>query len=111
MRRGTVGISRAACSSLEDDGSTWREALRGLADQIVEAGSGRPAPLPRVSASQAAALWRISASKGCGPETGAAGLYNGVARTDDGGRTWRIVHRESNNRRRRCRGRGSKNVQ
>src|SRR4029453_11098917 len=25
-----------------------------------------------------------------------SGLYNGVARTDDGGGTWRIVHRESN---------------
>ena len=27
---------------------------------------------------------------------GPAGLYNGVARTNDGGRTWQVVHRESN---------------
>ena len=80
----------------EDEGRTWREALGGLADRIVEAGSGQPPRLRAISASQSRGAVAYVGFEGLRLETGAAGLYNGVARTDDGGRTWRIVHRESN---------------
>ncbi len=80
----------------EDEGHTWREALGGLADRIVEAGSGTPPRLRTISASQGRGTVAYVGFEGLRLGTGAAGLYNGVARTDDGGRTWRIVHRESN---------------
>ena len=80
----------------EDEGRTWREALGGLTDRIVKAGSGQPPRLRAISASQSRGAVAYVGFEGLRLEAGAAGLYNGVARTDDGGRTWRIVHRESN---------------
>jgi hypothetical protein len=80
----------------EDDGASWREALRGLGDQIVETGSGEPTRFRAVSASQGRGSIAYLGFEGLRTGSRAAGLYNGVARTDDGGRTWRIVHRESN---------------
>ena len=80
----------------QDDGSTWREALHGLADQIVDAGSGEPVRFRAVSASAARGTVAYLGFEGLRTGSGPAGLYNGVARTDDAGRTWRIVHKESN---------------
>jgi hypothetical protein len=80
----------------QDDGSTWREALHGLADQIVDAGSGEPVRFRAVSASAGRGTVAYLGFEGLRTGSGAAGLYNGVARTDDAGRTWRIVHKESN---------------
>jgi hypothetical protein len=80
----------------EDEGRTWREGLGGLADRIVDAGSGEPPRLRVISASQSRGAVAYVGFEGLRLETGAAGLYNGVARTDNGGRSWRIVHRESN---------------
>jgi photosystem II stability/assembly factor-like uncharacterized protein len=80
----------------EDDGAGWRPALNGLADRIVEGGSGEPPRFRAVSSSAARGSVAYLGFEGLRVGSGAAGLYNGVARTDDGGRTWRIVHRESN---------------
>ena len=80
----------------QDDGSTWREALHGLADQIVDAGSGEPVRFRAVSASAGRGTVAYLGFEGLRTGSGPAGLYNGVARTDDAGRTWRIVHKESN---------------
>ena len=80
----------------QDDGSTWREALHGLADQIVDAGSGEPSRFRAVSASAGRGTVAYLGFEGLRTGSGPAGLYNGVARTDDAGRTWRIVHKESN---------------
>ena len=90
-----TGVSGGVFVS-EDGGAVWRQALRGLTDRITEAGSGPPPHFRAVSASlgQGAAAYVGFEGLRLGP--GAAGLYNGVARTTDGGRTWHIVHRESN---------------
>jgi hypothetical protein len=80
----------------EDDGAGWRPALKGLADQIADGGSGEPPKFRAVSASAGRGSVAYLGFEGLRTASGAAGLYNGVARTDDGGRTWRIVHRESN---------------
>jgi hypothetical protein len=80
----------------EDGGAVWRQALRGLTDQITDAGSGPPPRFRAVSASLGQGAAAYVGFEGLRLGAGAAGLYNGVARTSDGGRTWRIVHRESN---------------
>jgi photosystem II stability/assembly factor-like uncharacterized protein len=78
----------------EDDGGTWREALHGIADAV--AGSGDPVKFRAISSSQSRGAVAYLGFEGLRTGPGPSGLYNGVARTDDGGRTWRIVHRESN---------------
>ena len=93
-RPGAAGISGGLFVS-EDEGRTWREALGGLADRIVDAGSGsRPASAP--SPLRRSRRGRVRRLRRTATGNGPAGFYNGVARTDDGGRTWRIVHQESN---------------
>src|SRR4029453_18778717 len=71
-------------------------ALGGLADRIVDAGSGEPPRLGAISASQSRGAVPYVGFEGPRLAAGFGRVYNGVARTDDGGRTWRIVHRESN---------------
>jgi hypothetical protein len=90
-----TGVSGGVFVS-EDGGAVWRQALRGLTDRIAEAGSGPPPHFRAVSASLGHGTAAYVGFEGLRFGAGAAGLYNGVARTSDGGRTWRIVHRESN---------------
>ena len=90
-----TGVSGGVFVS-EDGGAVWRQALRGLTDGITDAGSGPPPHFRAVSASQGQGATAYVGFEGLRLGPGAAGLYNGVARTSDGGRTWRIVHRESN---------------
>ena len=90
-----TGVSGGVFVS-EDGGAVWRQALRGLTDGITEAGSGPPPHFRAVSASLGHSTNAYVGFEGLRLGAGAAGLYNGVARTSDGGRTWRIVHRESN---------------
>ena len=80
----------------EDGGAAWRQALDGLTDRIVDAGSGPPPHFRAVSASRGRGAAAYVGFEGLRLGPGAAGLYNGVARTNDAGRTWQIVHRESN---------------
>jgi photosystem II stability/assembly factor-like uncharacterized protein len=80
----------------EDDGRTWRESLRGIGEQIVEGGSGEPVRFRAISAVSSDGRVAYVGFEGLRTAPGPSGLYNGVARTDDGGRSWRIVHRESN---------------
>jgi hypothetical protein len=79
----------------EDGGAMWRHALGGLTDRMTAAGSGSPPHFRAVSASVGQGAAAYVGFEGLRLGAGAAGLYNGVARTSDGGRTWRIVHRES----------------
>jgi photosystem II stability/assembly factor-like uncharacterized protein len=80
----------------EGDGAPWREALHGLTDHLVDPGSGAPPRFRAVSAFPMDAAVAYVGFEGMRLAADAAGLYNGVARTDDAGRTWRVVHRESN---------------
>ena len=79
----------------DDDGASWRESLSGLTDRIVGSGTGEPPRFRVVSTSESSRRVAYLGFAGLRLGTGAEGLFNGVARTDDGGRTWRIVHRES----------------
>jgi photosystem II stability/assembly factor-like uncharacterized protein len=80
----------------DDDGASWRESLSGLTDRIIGSGTGEPPRFRVVSAPQSRSSVAYLGFEGLRLGIGAKGLFNGVARTDDGGRTWRIVHRESN---------------
>jgi photosystem II stability/assembly factor-like uncharacterized protein len=79
-----------------DDGATWTEALGGLDDGIVSPGSGDVPRLRAITASPRDASVAYVGFEGLQLAPGRAGRYNGIAKTIDGGRSWRIVHRESN---------------
>jgi photosystem II stability/assembly factor-like uncharacterized protein len=99
-----------------DGGRKWRQANSGLVEGSSAGGLGGPKGPPSLMgergihsrASEAPPeLHAISASARHGLTAyvgfrrlrlgeGPAGLFNGVARTADGGQSWRIVHRESN---------------
>ena len=99
-----------------DGGRTWRQANSGLVDGGSGGGLGGPKGTPRLmgerrihsrASEDVPELHAISASARHGLTAyvgfrrlrlgeGPAGLFNGVAKTTDGGQSWRIVHRESN---------------
>jgi photosystem II stability/assembly factor-like uncharacterized protein len=79
-----------------DGGRTWRTANAGLVENLAPPGDGRPPELHAISASTRHGLTAYAGFRHLRLGEGPAGLFNGVAKTTDGGRTWRIVHRESN---------------
>ena len=90
-----TGVSGGVFVS-EDGGAVWRQALRGLTDGITERRVRATASLSRrvsVSRPRRSGVRRLRRPAARGRR---GRFYNGVARTNDGGRTWRIVHRESN---------------
>jgi hypothetical protein len=87
-----------------DEGRTWRGSNAALS-RLIEAGkfagetwgparSSRPRLGP-IAASEKHGLTAYVGLRGLRAEGGDGKLFNGVARTSDGGRTWTIVHRES----------------
>jgi photosystem II stability/assembly factor-like uncharacterized protein len=79
-----------------DGGRTWRTANTGLVESLASPGEGDPPELHAVSASAQHGRTAYVGFRHLRLGAGPAGLFNGVAKTADGGRTWRIVHRESN---------------
>jgi len=79
-----------------DGGRTWRTANTGLVENLVAAGEGEAPELHAISASARHGLTAYVGFRRLRLGQGAAGLFNGVAKTTDGGQSWRIVHRESN---------------
>jgi photosystem II stability/assembly factor-like uncharacterized protein len=79
-----------------DGGRTWRLANTGLVESLVSPGTGEPPELHAISASARHGLTAYVGFRRLRLGEGPAGLFNGVAKTTDGGATWRIVHRESN---------------
>jgi len=77
-RRGEIHVS-------EDGGSTWR-----LAQTLP---SGR---FEAIATSERDGRVAYAGFRGVRLGGGAEGLFNGISKTVDGGRTWSIVHRESN---------------
>ena len=91
-----TGVSGGVFVS-EDGGAAWRQALAGLADRIVDAGVGSHrrtfAPCQHL---RAMARRRTSASKGCDSGRARQACTTASLAPIDSGRTWQIVHRESN---------------
>jgi len=79
-----------------DGGRTWRTANTGLVENLVAAGEGEAPELHAISASARHGLTAYVGFRRLRLGQGPAGLFNGVAKTTDGGQSWRIVHRESN---------------
>ncbi len=86
-----------------DSGGTWRNANGGLTDEITGSVTGEswgPARRARphlgpIAASAGHGLSAYVGLRGIRSKDGDGKPYNGVARTVDGGRTWTVVHRES----------------
>ncbi|MEO5819227.1 MAG: hypothetical protein ABIT71_01870, partial [Vicinamibacteraceae bacterium] len=83
-----VSISR-------DDGATWMPAAAGLDVAITNAGSGDPPTFRAVTVSPSDSTIAYVGVEGLQLGVGPAQRFNGIAKTTDGGRTWHIVHRES----------------
>jgi photosystem II stability/assembly factor-like uncharacterized protein len=79
-----------------DGGRSWTSANAGLVEGILRPGEGEPPELHAVSASAGHGLVAYAGFRRLRLAAGPAGLFNGVAKTADGGRSWQIVHRESN---------------
>ncbi len=79
-----------------DGGKTWRQANSGLVENLVAPGQGEAPELHAISASARHGLTAYVGFRRLRLAEGPAGLFNGVAKTNDGGQSWRIVHRESN---------------
>ena len=78
-----------------DDGATWTPAAAGLDVTITGAGSGDPPAFRAVTASPSDPAVAYVGFEGLALGPGPDQRFNGIAKTTDGGRTWRIVHRES----------------
>jgi photosystem II stability/assembly factor-like uncharacterized protein len=79
----------------EDGGRTWRTGLTGITDHLHTPGEGRPPVLHAIACAANAADTAYVGFTRLRQGEGLAGLYNGIARTTDGGRHWSIVHKES----------------
>ena len=100
---GSGGIAGGVQVS-ENDGRTWRAANGSLLESVREVGRGEswgPAKgsLPSLGPIAASARFPLVAYVGLRgivlPGRGDA-PFNGIAKTTDGGRTWTVVHAESN---------------
>jgi photosystem II stability/assembly factor-like uncharacterized protein len=87
----------------EDGGRSWKTANGGLLDAVRELGKGEgwggaKGSLPSLGPIAASAHFPLVAYVGLRgvvlPGRGAA-QWNGIAKTSDGGRTWSVVHAES----------------
>ncbi len=102
LRRQTEGLAGGIFTS-DDSGKSWRAANANLGQFLGGPLSGEswgPAESSRPQLGPVAAASRRGLSayvgvRGLRPADGSGKPFNGVARTDDGGRTWTIVHRET----------------
>src|SRR5215470_34900 len=79
-----------------DAGRTWQAVDLGFTDGIMQPGEGDPPEFHAISASALHGLAAYVGFRRLRLGAGPANLFNGIAKTADGGRTWQIVHRESN---------------
>jgi hypothetical protein len=79
-----------------DGGRTWRAANTGLVENLVSPGDGEAPEVHAISASARHGLTAYVGFRHLRLGKGPSGLFNGVAKTTDGGGSWRVVHRESN---------------
>jgi photosystem II stability/assembly factor-like uncharacterized protein len=87
-----------------DDGATWTPAAAGLDATITAAGSGDPPAFRAITVSPSDPTVAYVGFEGLQLGTGPSERFNGIARTTDGGRSWHVVHRESNRPSPRMRG-------
>jgi photosystem II stability/assembly factor-like uncharacterized protein len=79
-----------------DGGRTWQDATASWAKSLRAANQGKPPQFQAISCSARDAAKAYVGFRGLPLGEGAANVFNGIARTTDGGRTWTIVHQESN---------------
>jgi photosystem II stability/assembly factor-like uncharacterized protein len=79
-----------------DGGRTWLDSSVGLLSNLHGAGQGEPPEFQAIACSEHDAANAYVGFRGLRLGEGAANLFNGIARTRDGGKTWTIVHKESN---------------
>jgi photosystem II stability/assembly factor-like uncharacterized protein len=81
-----------------DDGANWTPVIAGLeaGQALANAGSGEPPKLRVITVSPTDPSIAYVAVEGLQLGAGPANRFNGIAKTTDSGRTWRLVHRESN---------------
>jgi photosystem II stability/assembly factor-like uncharacterized protein len=79
-----------------DDGATWTPSAAGLDAALTDAGSGDPPAFRAVTVSPSDPSVAYVGIEGLQLGAGADHRFNGIVKTTDGGRTWRLVHRESN---------------
>jgi photosystem II stability/assembly factor-like uncharacterized protein len=79
-----------------DGGRTWHSVTAALTQGLYGAGSGEVPQFNAIASSAQNGATAYVGFRGLRLAKGAAGLYNGIAKTSDGGRTWRIVNKESN---------------
>jgi photosystem II stability/assembly factor-like uncharacterized protein len=79
-----------------DGGRTWQPATMSLAKNLREPGQGEPPQFQAISCSAGDGANAYVGFRGLRLGQGEGNLFNGIARTTNGGHTWTIVHRESN---------------
>src|SRR5207249_4891549 len=81
-----------------DGGLSWRAGSGGLTDKLSQPGEGRPPRFSAIACSSGNAATAYVGFEGLRLGAGREQLFNGIAKTVDGGRSWAIVHQESNHR-------------
>jgi photosystem II stability/assembly factor-like uncharacterized protein len=79
-----------------DGGRSWRASNQKLIEKFYKPGEGEPPQFQAISCSAQNAATAYLGFRGLRLGEGAGNLYNGIARTTDGGMRWSIVHQESN---------------
>ena len=79
-----------------DGGRTWRASYQGLIENLQRPGEGEPPSFNAIDCSRQNALTAYVGFRGLRLGARAENLYNGIAKTTDGGQSWTIVHQESN---------------
>ena len=77
-----------------DDGASWTSTAAGLEATIADAGSGDPPAFRAVTVSPTDPAIAYVGFEGLRLGAAPEQRFNGIAKTTDGGRAWRIVHRE-----------------
>ncbi|MCC6445665.1 MAG: hypothetical protein IT210_19700 [Armatimonadetes bacterium] len=80
----------------ENGGESWQPSLRGLQEIIDNPGSGEPPHFGAIACAAQDAACAYVSFRGLRLGEGPENLYNGIAKTTDGGKSWAIAHRESN---------------
>lgn len=78
-----------------DRGQTWRPSNHGLMENFFQPGRGEPPQFHAIACSARDASTAYLGFRGLRLGEGPENLYNGIAKTSDGGRHWAIVHQES----------------